>query len=1503
MPKDIMDDLSFLPDQPDSGLDDLSFLPDQPKSGFWQGLADVPYEMYNYVNELGKRGAQAIMGGHPEEAFLSTISPIMPVEEMTRAAARMNAGKPLVESPQGETNPGLFAASQGLGLLGFPTQGFQEAWQAGDYPRLAGQALGAAGTFYAGHRLNKALLPTEAAPPPPIEAGPFNQRPPAYQDVSLGGKPIVESPPMQGDMFSDIPPEQMGLPLGPYRGMQGRFTREGPGLPPRYGPEVGTGELQHAFDFGELSAPVGNQPSLFGPTPEPIQAPVDVSPMWAPRQKTPAPLSPMAAAVIQEQGQIGTPQVSKNQQVVTLPNPDPAQVAMLRNQGYVSVPGLRSPEGHVQMVRGDVAPLYVTGEKKLPPAPIVMPSVVVPEAINPGQLAAGDTVTIPRQVDQSFITEMAKDGYKVVQTTPNSTVFSRLGSESGMINLPDIQKAIRGEEPVEFQPQLDLYNEPHQPGDVNTGPPPPMIAEGVQPRNVVERPASEVLPEFRVAARKSLGKQISDFLNLGDDTPRGPIVDIIRDTTRRFLEDEKGTLNVDEIRAAIERLLNGGTITPEHAQALRRRLDNNNITEIDSAQTPERVRQLIDYWGNQVRTRTVEAERQVARDMFSRASRRMDEIVGAGVITPEEAVNPPSGFRDRDIQEISEASTIMEARELRSYWDDQVVTANQMGDQTNIDYSREMALRADERYEELRRSPNRPLPPTPVEGGDFEVFTYGDGNVVARFNSERDARRWISAQAEPTIYDYDNVNQFIESVEARHPETETQGVNTSRPANVETTGEATEVPNPPITFGKQVIEGKRAKVSKKAIGELETTADPYSMQLVRSRDKRPKNERTRNTWDDWADDQLAKTARREPGLYIENETPYGYLPGISKRYKISYHGSDGEPIAVAIVREDGRTGRRSVPTLAANRFKGLTTGRAVNAIGEALVKMNALRADGTISNYTANLIARLVKAINDDKGSFDIDQLLNSLHELKSRWLNKSPEIKSGSDVANIIEDTAGGKTSLRWLTGKAKEISEKSGWGMGEAVKKQKDELNFIKEALQLPSSLTTTMDLSAPGRQGLSMILTPQFWKAAGAMFKGLSAEGFNAIDADLKSKPLFQKRIDMETGTVGKSVAEEIGMRLFTPASRPGPRAEGIASRWLETGGSIPYLSAAYRNTLGAPIRMSNRAYITFLNHLNANRTEFLMNQARNMSIEALDKGAVRTGMAPWKTKFSPQEAMNLNPYHNLALGKEIADFVNTATGHGPLKTHLLPHKSAEISLESAASKLGYVLFSPGLLASRVRMLNPSTYIMATPFVRKQYVKAALSTFAAWGAFTQLAKMGGAEVGEDPTSADFGKVRIGDTRIDPGAGFLQYWVLMNRVYQGGYTSSATGEFHRFGEGFQAETQGSNAERFLSNKLNPAAKFAWDMAHASQYQPFHVKDRLAQLFVPLFMQDTIELAKENPELTPWLVPMMFGVGGQTYSKGESVGKLIDPENDWLATGGGIADLGPDYIHPRLDY
>ena len=182
--------------------------------------------------------------------------------------------------------------------------------------------------------------------------------------------------------------------------------------------------------------------------------------------------------------------------------------------------------------------------------------------------------------------------------------------------------------------------------------------------------------------------------------------------------------------------------------------------------------------------------------------------------------------------------------------------------------------------------------------------------------------------------------------------------------------------------------------------------------------------------------------------------------------------------------------------------------------------------------------------------------------------------------------------------------------------------------------------------------------------------------------------------------------------------------------------------------------------------------------------------------------------------------------------------------------------------------------------------------------WTAALGLIKMyfgDEADIGTDMTSADYGKAVIGDYRVDPGASNQQFMVLAARLLNGGYTSSSTGKFHQYGEGFQARTRWDAALDFTGNKLEPVSKLAFDLARASGYQPVPIKDRTMQLFVPIVAQDLYELSQKRPDLIPMSALSFFGMGTQIYDRGAAESKFIDPKNDWIFKGGFLSDIGSD--------
>lgn len=382
--------------------------------------------------------------------------------------------------------------------------------------------------------------------------------------------------------------------------------------------------------------------------------------------------------------------------------------------------------------------------------------------------------------------------------------------------------------------------------------------------------------------------------------------------------------------------------------------------------------------------------------------------------------------------------------------------------------------------------------------------------------------------------------------------------------------------------------------------------------------------------------------------------------------------------------------------------------------------------------------------------------------------------------------------------------------------------------EALNLPRAIMASMDFSAPLRQGMPLIHKKQFWTSLDDMFKAWGSEGaFREIQKSIAEKPLFKPRVG-KGGVQLPSFAEDAGLKL-TDLTDLSKREEMLMSTWAE---KIP------------GVRRSNRAYTSFLNKLRADTFEDLIN-----------KGKI----------------FGANGETNLPLAREIANFVNTASGRGSLG-----------KLESSAVALNSMFFSPRLIASRLTMLNPNYYIMANPMVRKEALKSLFAVAAVGNTIGELSKMAGAEVENDPTSSDFRKIKIGDTRIDPFAGFQQYIVAANRLIQGRTKSSTTGQEYNLGEKFGRPTRLDVAGRFAESKLNPVLSFATGMLRGKDFtgQPFNVPEEIASRFVPIFLQDLKQLATENPDLLPlpenyqnffpqnlpMALPSMFGMGVQQY-------------------------------------
>jgi hypothetical protein len=405
------------------------------------------------------------------------------------------------------------------------------------------------------------------------------------------------------------------------------------------------------------------------------------------------------------------------------------------------------------------------------------------------------------------------------------------------------------------------------------------------------------------------------------------------------------------------------------------------------------------------------------------------------------------------------------------------------------------------------------------------------------------------------------------------------------------------------------------------------------------------------------------------------------------------------------------------------------------------------------------------------------------------------------------------------------------------------------LRQVVNAPKGLMS-IDLpfmtSAAFRQARPLAFTTDWFKAWGTAAKAFDSEGASkAIEAShLNNKyykpryePLYNKEGILTKYREKPSIAEEIGVKTTDLLNK---REEQIASSLAER---IP--------GYGRYVRASNRAYAAFLNDLRVNKSTSLLDRA------------IELGRGPDK---------------DLVFSKQIADFVNDATGRGKLEVGL---GKRNINFESNAKLLSDVLWSPRNLASQVKFFNPSTYMQADPIIRKEYVKGLSRVLGSWAAFSGLASLApNVKVNTDPTNADFGKIRIGNTRIDPGGGYQPLTTLMARGLTGVVTSSVSGKSNYLGKGYKADTTGSIAGDFLANRLAPVQRLAYDIINASSNQPVKLEDRAVQMAIPFYVTDLIEAAKDDPYIAALIAPASsVGFGTQTYGKGDFGKSIYIPE------------------------
>lgn len=482
-------------------------------------------------------------------------------------------------------------------------------------------------------------------------------------------------------------------------------------------------------------------------------------------------------------------------------------------------------------------------------------------------------------------------------------------------------------------------------------------------------------------------------------------------------------------------------------------------------------------------------------------------------------------------------------------------------------------------------------------------------------------------------------------------------------------------------------------------------------------------------------------------------------------------------------------------------------------------------------------------AIELELGDKDVQALFDQIG--KNKRITPGEKLRAGFALRDLLEGTRTlqpnelGLMDRIYGPGVGNQIMELHG-GLGGIPIKLAKTANTMK-------SMQATLDLSAPFRQGLGLVHRKEYWNAFAQMFKYAGSEdAFQALEKSMESHPNYLLSRDSGLFTANHSMANH-------------------EEAWMDS-----YLNDVHKlmgdKARYSPARMSERAYVGFLNKLRFDTFNSLLQKAEKAGLQTYEIGADGSKITT-------------------DLTRQISKYINTATGRGDLG-----------KFSKYGDDLNTILFSPRLISSRLTILNPKYYYDANPFVRKE----ALKTLFALAGFTITASGIGSVLGgqtkltpnqKNLTNPDYGKIKWGNTRLDPGGGLNQYIVAASQFITGQSTSSTSGKTYDSGQFGQPGRVGKligvgnpRANSFLENKMSPMASFI-DVLLSGKIdpatrKPYNIPTDLRKRFTPLMIQDLIDLYKEDPDLLGLGIPASMGMGLQTYqepgpSNGLSIGGL----------------------------
>lgn len=493
------------------------------------------------------------------------------------------------------------------------------------------------------------------------------------------------------------------------------------------------------------------------------------------------------------------------------------------------------------------------------------------------------------------------------------------------------------------------------------------------------------------------------------------------------------------------------------------------------------------------------------------------------------------------------------------------------------------------------------------------------------------------------------------------------------------------------------------------------------------------------------------------------------------------------------------------------------------------MRLRDLRSQAYKSGMHPNQLERAVSTINSLQ-----DQLVNQYRAIRQKRAIESPELASAREKAREIRKELNVENDLARLNEQLRTgdfvITEKPPLKeIPPGLERKQIELKRARRQIQIAIDEMAPL---TPKKLGIETINTLRTLKATGDMSATLRQGLILSITRPIMATKAFGKsfkaffskysaeRVDNAIRSADHHyIREKSGLQLTEVGGRLTGREEMFQAQMIE---KVPII--------GQVVTASNRHMTTHLNLLRVGAFDQFLAKFPN---------ATHAELTAW------------------------ADWVNIASGRGDLG------RAAAV-----ANKLSLVVFAPRFAVSRIQTPYVVFKHWKMPRVRKEIAKDLVGLVAVGTMALTLAELAGFEVGIDPRNPDFGKIRIGDTRIDIWAGVQQPVRVTARVFLAvtdkvGITGKELAEREKDVDPLNL------LGRFAAYKLAPSITIPLEILKGKTIvgEPVTPTQTAARAVLPLWMDDVADAYRKEGAGRATLVGGLtfLGIGVTTYEDSET--------------------------------